>query len=375
MKPQRRPEEILRAWGRSAIEQESGRRAEHRDRAVARIAQHITLAAEQRRRTVRFRLRAAVLCAAAAVFALVLGASGLFRSGPASQTSEVAALAGELRGSDRVIIERSGVRRPAHESMALAPGDEVHAQAGARTEVTLTGGAAVEVRPESRLVLGRSGGSDSLELLVGELTVNVPKLEGSRTFSVRTPDARVVVHGTRFVVSVLDAQAKPRTRVRVLEGRVGVEHQGVIAELMPGQSWPVAQQPASPPDPASGEAAAPPAKPSRPTGSGPSSSAASRKSPAPVSEAALAEQNRMFAAAVAASRRGDDARAVALIDELLARYPSSPLLPEARVERFRALKRLGRQSEAAREASRYLLENDHGAARDEAREVVLPDPK
>jgi hypothetical protein len=45
------------------------------------------------------------------------------------------------------------------------------------------------------------------------------------------------------------------------------------------------------------------------------------------------------------------------------------------VERFRALKRLGQKSEAAREASRYLLENENGAARDEARSDVLPDSK
>ena len=165
----------------------------------------------------------------------------------------------------------------------------------------------------------------------------------------------------------------------MIEGRVGVEYHGVAAELVLGQSWPAATpatHAGSPrrnrnrvrrfPTPA-------PALPS--SDSKPSPSALSRKPHAPVSAAALAEQNRLFSVAVAASRRGDDARAVALIDELLARYPASPLLPEARVERFRALDRLGRKSEAAREASRYLRENENGAARDEAREVVLPDPK
>jgi ferric-dicitrate binding protein FerR (iron transport regulator) len=360
---------------------DSERGAGSRDRAVAQIAQQITLAAEQRRRSGRFRLRALVLCAAAAVFAIGLGASGLFWRDPATGNApELSARAGELRGSEKVTVERSGVRRPAQEAMALAPGDEVHTPSDAHTTVLLSDGAAVDVKPESRLLLGRNGGGDTLELLAGELSVSVPKLGEARTFSVRTPDARVVVHGTRFVVSVLDAKANPRTRVRVLEGRVGVEYRGVAAELLPGEGWPRApeamQEPGvTAPEPQEKAAASSPAKPASPPGSRPSPSAVSRKPEAPVSAAALAEQNRMFAAAVAASRRGDDSRAIALIDELLARHPTSPLLPEARVERFRALKRLGQNSEAAREASRYLLENENGAARDEAREVVLPDPK
>jgi hypothetical protein len=57
---------------------------------------------------------------------------------------------------------------------------------------------------------------------------------------------------------------------------------------------------------------------------------------------------------------------------LLRKYPNGPLAPEARVERFRALKRLGEEEAAAREAKKYLLENQDGHARDEARELVLP---
>jgi hypothetical protein len=41
------------------------------------------------------------------------------------------------------------------------------------------------------------------------------------------------------------------------------------------------------------------------------------------------------------------------------------------VERFRALKRLGQHAEAAREARRYLLDRQSGAASDEARSVAL----
>jgi hypothetical protein len=373
---ERTPEEILRAWGRSGMRpDDSARSAARRDRAVIQIAQQITLAAEERLRRARLRFRAGLVCAVAAAVAIVFGARGMLRShsepGPAAAIPAV----GELHGADEVMVLHASVEHHAR-AMPLVPGDEVRTPAEARTRVVLTEGAQATVEPRSRLVVGGAG-SDALELLAGELSVHVPKLIPPRTFSVRTPDARVVVHGTRFVVTVLDAPARPRTRVRVIEGRVGVEYQGEAKELVLGQRWPAAPEAAQPtadsaPNPEPRDVA--PAPPQLPSAK-PSSSAPSRKAAALVSEAALAEQNRLFSAAVAASRRGDDSRAVALIDELLVRYPTSPLVPEARVERFRALKRLGHKSEAAREASRYLLENENGAARDEAREVVLPDPQ
>ena len=41
------------------------------------------------------------------------------------------------------------------------------------------------------------------------------------------------------------------------------------------------------------------------------------------------------------------------------------------MERFRTLKHMGDNQEAAREARRYLLEQRNGAAQDEARDVAL----
>jgi hypothetical protein len=380
MTAERTPEEILRAWGRSAaLKDDSERKVARRDRAVAQIARQITLAAQDRQQRTRFRSRVAVLLAAAAVVAIVFGARALLRRDSVSGPALADTAAGRLFGAGSVIVQRAGAPRPAAESMRLAPGDEVRTPAESGTRIVLADGAEAALEAKSRLVLGRSG-ADALELLAGELTVTVPKLVPPRTFAVRTPDARVVVHGTRFVVTILEAPAKPRTRVRVIEGKVGVEYRGVVADLVVGQTWPAAPQKeqatgATVREPPSSTAAAQPAAPIRSADSRSSPGAASQKGAAPVSAAALAEQNRLFSAAVAESRRGDDARAIALIDELLARYPSSPLLPEARVERFRALKRLGQKSEAAREASRYLLENENGAARDEARSIVLPKSK
>jgi hypothetical protein len=60
----------------------------------------------------------------------------------------------------------------------------------------------------------------------------------------------------------------------------------------------------------------------------------------PPNASELAEQNRLFLSAMSARRQGNDAETVRDCDELLARYPSSPLAPEARAERASAAARL-----------------------------------
>jgi TolA-binding protein len=49
----------------------------------------------------------------------------------------------------------------------------------------------------------------------------------------------------------------------------------------------------------------------------------------------LAEQNDLFAAALAARRRGDTVEAIQWLDRLIARYPGGPLTDSARAERRR----------------------------------------
>jgi hypothetical protein len=61
----------------------------------------------------------------------------------------------------------------------------------------------------------------------------------------------------------------------------------------------------------------------------------------------LAAENALMQAAMAAARTGDDARAVSLFGDLLARYPRSPLAYNAGVARFRALRRLGDERAAS----------------------------
>ncbi len=88
----------------------------------------------------------------------------------------------------------------------------------------------------------------------------------------------------------------------------------------------------------------------------------------------LSEQNRLLASALDARRRNDDAKAIVFLNELLRKYPSSPLAQEARVERLRCLERLGQRGAAADEARRYLTDYPDGFAREEAKGQVLPAP-
>ncbi len=85
--------------------------------------------------------------------------------------------------------------------------------------------------------------------------------------------------------------------------------------------------------------------------------------------AELEEVNRLFAEAKLARRQHRDADALQLLQRLLAKYPRSVLSQEASVERFRALARLGRTSEAERYAKAYLAAYPQGFAAEEAQRL------
>jgi hypothetical protein len=159
--------------------------------------------------------------------------------------------------------------------------------------------------------------------------------------------------------------------VAVVRGKVGVSSGGAETLLLPGDHWssePRIETAAKPAEPAVATAT-PEARTS--VAKNPTKQPPKRPAVASIDPGALGAENQLFASALAASHRGDDRNAVAFLDQLLAHHPESPLVPEARVERFRALKRLGDDAAAAREARRYLLEQHDGAARDEARDVAL----
>ncbi len=291
----------------------------------------------------------------------------------------------------------------------LSVGDRVVTHAG-QAGLEVGGNTKVQLRQRSELVLAKNARDEKrLVLKRGAIDVAVKPQESAsnhsgvpsrRSVVVQTPDAMVLVHGTRFTVSVDPAgpsAQKTVTTVRVTHGVVSVVQQGVErARLRAGQSWSSspssAKLPTQPePTAAAGSAASQPVSksskgslrwnraPSRATLAkrAPTDSLARRSAAeagAPESEvvsSTLQEENRLFRLAVDARNRGDDAIAVRYFGQLLSQYPASALAQEAKVEQFRALKRLGRNRDAAREARRYLIEHGNGFAEEEARDVAL----
>ncbi len=255
----------------------------------------------------------------------------------------------------------------ASETARLQPADVLQTSADSSVSVATTMGVAVDVQGATRVRFEPTTarpGHERLGLMFGRIDVDVPEDGSPREFTVQTPQATVVVHGTRFAVEVARERPSDRvsTRVHVTRGRVGVRTASGERMLGAGSTW--SSQPEETPPKLS------------PVHSAPAPSAAPRAEPATdrrpaTASSSLAEQNAIYAGAMQAKQRGDDQRVVAELDRLLRRFPQSPLIPDARVERFRALQRLGRTEEAARSARQYLADQPDGFARDEARDVAL----
>jgi hypothetical protein len=214
----------------------------------------------------------------------------------------------------------------------------------------------------------------------GRVTVRVPKLGPARSFAVETPEATVVVHGTAFSVERSAAPgSEPRTSVDVTEGSVAVRHHGVEVLLRPGDRWSsaatrlVEREDVDSVGPRAAPLEAAPMKPKSPGSSGRSGGSPAKGSeggPSPEKSSSLAAENRLLQAAMAARQKGDARRAADLAADLVARYPASPLVEEARVERMRALLGAGGPVAAQAEARAYLADYPRGFARAEATRIV-----
>jgi len=173
------------------------------------------------------------------------------------------------------------------------------------------------------------------------------------------------------------------TRVRVEEGAVSVLHRGERAMITTGQDWSSAAKPKAvaeqaPPTtgkaaPGKGAKSVIDARESAPVRSSRKASARPSKASDSADSSTLGEENRMFLLALEARNRGDDRAAVESFGAMLAKYPSGKLAEEARIERMRALTRLGDATKAAAEARRYLARHASGFAREEARSTALGD--
>ncbi len=248
-----------------------------------------------------------------------------------------------VSGSVQVIL---GEGKPLGAS-GLPRVEAVHAERDSGAIVRMGSGARILVGPSTSVEVSTLPAADAarreeISLSLGRVDVTVPRLDSGESFEVVTEQARVLVHGTRFLVEVGVREAAQWTKVAVTEGRVSVHHDSGVAVLGAGSTWTSLAdekhdaEVADEPDYAR---RGPRASPKRQR---PASNKRAQSRTAPQPRSSLAAENLLFQSAMQAARDGDDARALALMDEFLAKYPRSPLAPNALLERRRALTRVKR---------------------------------
>jgi hypothetical protein len=234
------------------------------------------------------------------------------------------------RGSSSATVNVGG-------SAAVAEGDEIESDAKGEATLLLPRGVRVKLAGSTRAWVDHARETEQhLRLELGRAEVSVPRPEGPRVFAMKTPDSEVIVHGTEFSVQV---ERQPSsvviTTVSVTRGSVLVVHAGTQRLVETGANWSSGAE-RSPAPTASLEPAIPGSR---------ANDSASREArltaPAPSPQPSLVDQNRLFQAFLDARNQGDDAAAIRALDELLARFPDTPLADQARLARFRALQRLG----------------------------------
>lgn len=363
---------LLASMRRDAVPVASeDRERAQRDRVVARVDE---VAADVHRRRRQRRTLSVALAAAAAVL-LVVG----LRTLPITESPRGPVLTGGVLLAD---------------GMPVQPGTELgglplRVPAEGRAQLALGSDARVVASPSSAFRLERlddASGTpgERLHLVSGSVRLRVPKLPPGVLLAVVTPHGSVEVHGTVFRVAVAAGDGQKETTVDVTEGEVHVRTDTATVVLRPGDRWSSA---------GAGEGASTPAVPLHPEA--PSAgeqkeaavksadTAASARTPPvqrrggrsdatkspdqDVHEASqLADQNRLYRSAMHAKRNGMNQLALSRLDDLLHRYPESPLAENAHVERLRLLQSLGRRDQASRASEEYLERYPRGFAVEEA---------
>jgi ferric-dicitrate binding protein FerR (iron transport regulator) len=335
---------LLRDEPRPSVE-DADRAAARRARIVP-VIEHVIAAevAAEKRRAARRRVTigvAAVACAASVALAIGWPGGGtvahdVASNGSGSEASAHAipsaapspSIAGRLASAapGASVFSPDGAATDARADRELLPGARL-ATASETARVVTVSAISLEVAAGSEVrFIGGAFTEERVMLDHGHVDVAVPPGDRGRTFIVATVDADVVVHGTQFGVT---AQPGAGTQVDVTEGVVSVRTGGSEVTLTAGSHW---SSVAGAPPPV---AASPSARPAAiaPASAAPSASAAPGSSD-------LAAQNALYAEAMAAKRRGDHGAVVARLDELLSRWPDSPLAPEAKAERVAAVGRM-----------------------------------
>ena len=312
------------------------RLAARRERVVAVLQRDVrTLAAARAARTQR-RVGYIALSLAAAAGA-VFGVHRLARPDTASP-----ALVITFVGSVGQATARSNANsRPlrAGESLLGDPG-EIETVTDGSAELVTSAGLGLNLGGGTRVSLtGLLGAAanNQVQLERGYLNCSVPHLLEGQRFSVQTPDARVVVHGTVFSVRVDPNRARgSETCVEVTDGVVIVQHGDRETALNRGDRWGCEAGPSANGGERPSLSAKPSAAPSAASALGEQPNDVNERRAAPRGSArapqrgTLGEESRLLQEALAAERTGQTERARVLLNQLLARYPSSPLMPEAR---------------------------------------------
>jgi hypothetical protein len=300
---------------------------------------------------------------------VALGAAG-FRAVTTSEHNASVALRKhpgqlELVEGNVQVIRSDGKRSLVSGSYALDRGDVVRTAAASRADVKLIADVRVALGASTELRLGDTTRLRDSEVWLahGWARFDVAKRPPDGKFSVHSPDEDVTVHGTSFTVEVRSLESGVQTSVSVTEGLVSVVGAGKTAWLRAGDHWVSREVSASSPSPSTAPSVSITRSPHRKT-------EAAKTEQVPTST--LAAESQALEIAMAAKRRGDDGEAVKLLESFLNKYPSSPLASNARVERFRMLKRLGREAQAASAAREYMAADPEGFARDEAKRLAIP---
>jgi hypothetical protein len=368
------PAKLLKQWGGSVVPVESS------DRVTARradVVPHIALAmrrgASGRRRRSRvivgwFGLAAAVLLAAGFV---------LFARFASERTPDAVATPSPVRVESGEISQGvAGLGRAVHAGQDVVVGQRLLARVPSSLSVAKVTGLRLE--RDSELLISKVAQKQQLmRLSRGRMSVDVLPGRGMDV-SIQTPDAHVTVKGTRFTVAIVFDEGVTTTSVVVQRGSVEVRGAGGRRRLLSaGERWSSrGARKAVRATPALVAALPDEARVERSSGVPPRSV----RSAAPRAEAqrdtgTLAEENALFHEALRSRNLGEDARAVQLFTTLLSQYPRTTLSQEAKVERFRALGRLGKSQQAAESARRYLAEHPGGFAQAEAREFAWQDER
>ncbi|HEY5281654.1 MAG TPA: FecR domain-containing protein [Polyangia bacterium] len=342
-------------------ESSPARTDDRRDAIVAAMA--LAIAAKARRRRA-YAATAIVLAAAAGVLVVLRLAGGAGLSG--SKAGAASALVVEHQDGRGNLLVRTAGSQPLPDLGVLAVGDTVRTDESSTTTLGFDNGTRISLSSSARLRVDEIGATRRFSLLGGRFQAHVAKLTQGERFVVSTPDSEVEVRGTVFTVVVSSADAKCRdmansSSVQVSEGAVWVRARDTQVLLHAGESWatpcpvspsvgappavvqvPVVQAPRLNPAPATAvhgavrKTVAARAEVLPPRVSPPSLAPArpdSTSSPAPVSH--LSEQNDLFSAAMAAERRGEHETAISTLNQLIERFPGSPLGESARAERQR----------------------------------------